>query len=179
MTYAHKYARIESERKFLLNSLPSNFDINRPYKLFEDTYFPRTRLRLRKVTDEKGDLIEHKLTQKYREENQPSFETIITNIYLNENEISLMSKLSGNKIVKKRYSYLYNGSGFGIEIFEGKLQGLLLAEIEAGFQTLFSIDLPKFISEDVTNDSFFEGGYLSQIDAHKLNALLITKGISN
>ena len=179
MTYAHKYARIESERKFLLKHLPKDLNLNGPYKIFEDIYFPNTRMRIRKVTDKIGNLIEHKLTQKYRDASQPHHETTITNIYLNPVESELFADLKGYPIIKNRYSYLHKGSGFGIDIFDGKLKGLFLSEIEAGFNKLYSLILPDFIFKDVTHDPFFSGGNLATVDTEILKTVLAKKGLTN
>jgi adenylate cyclase len=64
-----------------------------------------------------------------------------------------MLELFCKKILKKkRYLLIQDELCWEIDVFEGKLEGLILAEIELpAVDTLFS--LPDWIEEEVTEDS--------------------------
>ena len=172
MTTSHKYARIESERRFLLRKLPDDLD-QEDYKLITDRYWPETRMRLRRIDLPEGAVLQRKLTQKYTELDRSLEETVITNQYLTTEEYDLFSQLPGLEMVKRRYRYLHAGSGYSLDQFEGPLAGLLLAEIEAGQGVLPPGEVPEFVVCEVTNVLAFTGGALVQTGAEELSRLLV------
>ncbi len=171
MTSAHKYARIETERRFLLRSLPDGLDTAQG-TLIRDTYWAETRMRLRRMFNPDGSILATKLTQKYVAPGQPPEETTITNTYLNEAEYELFAQIPGSLLVKRRVSYLHQGSGYSIDVFEGPLAGLVLAELEAGQGSLPPDAVPAFAAAEVTAEPAFTGGELVHTSAEALAALL-------
>ena len=171
MTSAHKYARIESERRFLLRNLPQDLD-NGDFSRITDRYWPGTRMRLRLTESADGQVIARKLTQKYAESDRKLEETVITNQYLTDAEFNLFNQLPGKELVKRRYKYLHNGSGYSIDRFEGPLEGLLLAEIEAGQGVLPAGAVPEFAVCEVTEELAFTGGELVNTHADQMAVLL-------
>jgi CYTH domain-containing protein len=154
MQREHKYARIERERRFLLDQFPSG-DVVR-IRHITDRYIDGTLLRLREQTEEGGAAI-FKLTQKVPARANGAQQGLITNIYLTEGEFRLLSQLPGKIFSKVRYSV----PPFGIDVFEGALQGLRLAEAE--FNSAAEADalvLPDYILHEVTDDVRFTGGQL-------------------
>jgi CYTH domain-containing protein len=155
-----KYSLVEKEKRFLLAALPDGID--KTFRLIEDVYFPATRLRLRKVTDQLGRVLELKLTQKFSAQGQKVTERSITNLYLNQTEYEMLAGLAGHSLRKRRYSYAVWGHHYAIDVFEGNLAGLMLAEIEYGQNDPIPA-LPSFALEDVTDDLFFTGGHLATL----------------
>lgn len=168
-----KYACLEIERRYLLDRIPVGLVQNNGW-LITDHYFPGTRLRLRRMRSISVDETIYKLTQKYRAEDQNATQTTITNLYLSEAEFNLFQPLEAMIIEKRRYRYTLQHQYFSIDVFDGRHQGLILAEMELE-QTpeLDKAALPPFALQDVTNDPFFTGGNL----AH-LTDLEITQGLS-
>lgn len=157
-----KYACLETERRYLLKKIPDDLLENTKGWLITDRYFPSTRLRLRHMKSISGDQTIYKLTQKYRSETQNTHETTITNLYLTEAEYNYLEPLEAKIIKKKRYPYKAQNHNFSIDVFEGRHQGLILAEIEFEKQAgLDEFALPIFALEDVTDDPFFTGGNLA------------------
>jgi CYTH domain-containing protein len=156
-----KYACLEVEHRYLLNKIPDDLLDNPKGWLITDRYFPNTRLRLRHMQSRSGDENIYKLTQKYRSETQNAHETTITNVYLIEAEYDLFAALDGKVLKKTRYPYTLPSYTLSIDVFEGRHQGLILAEMElekkAGVDELA---LPSFVLQDVTEDPFFTGGSL-------------------
>ena len=60
-----KYARIERERRYLLQDLPEGLTRASPHVQITDNYITGTRLRLRKVRDPQTNKWTVKLTQKF------------------------------------------------------------------------------------------------------------------
>lgn len=157
-----KYACLEVELRYLLNKIPDDLPDSPEGWLITDRYLPNTRLRLRHMKSLSGNENIYKLTQKYRSETQDAYETTITNVYLTEAEYQHFEILEARILKKKRYPYPLPGFSLSIDVFEGRHQGLILAEREveqkAGAEGLA---LPSFVLKDVTGDSFFSGGNLA------------------
>ncbi len=156
-----KYACLEVECRYLLNKVPDGLLDHPKGWLITDRYFPNTRLRLRHMKSLSRDETIYKLSQKYRSETQSAYETTITNIFLTEAEYNHFDALEAKILQKKRYPYTLQSYSLSIDVFEGRHQGLILAEMEfQGQSELSKFALPVFALKDVTDDSFFTGGNL-------------------
>jgi len=156
-----KYACLEVEYRYLLNKLPVDLLDSPKGWLITDRYFPNTWLRLRKMESLSGNESNYKLTQKYRSEVQNVYETTITNVYLSQAEYKLFAGLEGNILKKRRYPYTLQNYSLSIDVFEGRHQGLILAEMELETGTEGNeLALPSFVLKEVTEDPFFSGGNL-------------------
>ena len=156
-----KYACLEVEGRYLLDMVPDGLLDNPKGWLITDRYFPNTRLRLRHMKSLSGDEDIYKLTQKYRSETQSAYETTITNVYLTKAEYNHFEALEAKILKKKRYSYILQGYSLSIDIFEGRHQGLILAEMEFENKAeAGKLDLLPSVLKDVTDDPFFTGGSL-------------------
>jgi CYTH domain-containing protein len=154
MQRPHKYARIERERRFLIDRFPSGHVVRTRH--ITDRYIDGTLLRLREQIDNGGESI-FKLTQKVPAVANGAQQGLITTIYLSEREFRLLSQLPGKMLSKVRYSV----PPLGIDVFEGALEGLRLAEAE--FHSAEEADafvLPDVILHEVTGDIRFTGGQL-------------------
>lgn len=156
MSGQSKYARIERERRFLLAERPVALDaLSHCY--IEDRYIANSRLRLRRVRGQDG--VEYKLTQKLPIDGMRGS---ITTIYLDGNEFDLLVGLPGGTLTKRRYHYRYAATTFGIDVFEGRLDRLVLAEAEA--ETDAQLDTtpnPPFRNIEVTDRPEFRGDFLA------------------
>jgi CYTH domain-containing protein len=159
-----KYARIERERRYLLQDLPAGLTRADPHLQITDNYITGTRLRIRKVRDPKTNKWTVKFTQKFAPDPQDFSRTIITNTYLNALEAEMLSTFQANEIRKNRYYFEFDGRKFYVDMFLGDLFGLVLAEV--GFETdeeMGSFPKPPFALADVTNNELFTGGRLSEL----------------
>ncbi len=156
-----KYACLEVEYRYLLSKVPNDLLDKANSWLITDRYFPNTRLRLRHMKSVSRNEDVYKLTQKYRTESQNAYETTITNIYLTEAEYNILESLEAKILQKKRYPYTMQNYSLSIDVFEGRHQGLILAEIELEKKAeADAFVLPSFVLKDVTDDPFFTGGNL-------------------
>jgi len=159
-----KYARVERERRYLLQDLPEGLTRASPHIQITDNYITGTRLRLRKIREPQTNKWTVKLTQKFAPDSKDFSRTIITNIYLNALEVEMLAVSDANEIRKNRYPLEFEGRHFSIDMFLGDLFGLVLAEVS--FETdeeLKNFPQPPFAIAEVTNNELFTGGKLCQV----------------
>ena len=159
-----KYARIERERRYLLQDLPEGLARNDPHVQITDNYITGTRLRIRKVRDPATNKWTVKFTQKFPIQPNDLSRTLITNTYLNAIEAETLSVFNSNEIRKNRYYFNYDGKKYSVDMFLGDLFGLVLAEVS--FETdeeLINFPKPDFAIAEVTNQEAFSGGRLAEL----------------
>ena len=173
-----KYARVERERRYLLQDLPEGITRADPHLQITDNYITGSRLRLRKVRDPRTNKWTVKFTQKFAPDAEDLSRTIITNTYLNALEAEMMSVFNANEIRKNRYPFDFEGRRFAVDMFLGDLFGLVLAEVSFDTdQELDSFPKPAFAIADVTNDPVFAGGTLSQLTFADVKRHLFERGL--
>jgi CYTH domain-containing protein len=159
-----KYARVERERRYLLEDLPEGLTRADHHMQITDNYLTGTRLRLRKVRDPRTNKWVVKFTQKFAPHPEDLSRTMITNTYLNPIEADTLAIFEANEIRKNRYPFEFEGRQFAVDMFLGDLFGLVLAEISfAADDELDSFSKPAFALAEVTNNEIFSGGRLSQL----------------
>jgi CYTH domain-containing protein len=164
-----KYARVERERRFLLEELPEGLTRACEHVQITDNYITGTRLRLRKIRVPRTKERRWKLTQKFAPDAADFSRTVITNLYLSDYEYEVLSVFEGNELRKNRYPFEYEGRAFGIDVFLGALLGLILAETE--FETdeeMNAFAPPRFAVAEVTNDAMFTGARLAETSFDEL-----------
>ena len=165
-----KYARVEWERRFLLDHFPSEASVTQIRRI-TDRYIEGTTLRLRQQSD--GDSQVFKLTQKLARR-MVQAQGLITTMYLTKEEFGVLSKLPARTLTKTRHS----APPFGIDVFEGELSGLVLAEAEFDSAAEASaLALPSFILREVSDDSRFRGGSLVAVSRKELESWLAECGV--
>ncbi|HEX8853864.1 MAG TPA: hypothetical protein VF754_10280, partial [Pyrinomonadaceae bacterium] len=126
--HARKYERTERERRYLLRELPPGLKTSDPHAQITDNYITNTRLRLRKSRWPATNEWTLKLTQKYAPSPPDFSRTLITSIYLSEEEYEVLSVFEGNELRKNRHPYEHEGRKYSVDVFLGDLRGLILAE---------------------------------------------------
>ena len=173
-----KYARVERERRYLLQDLPEGLTRADLHVQIIDNYITGTRLRIRKVRDPRTNKWTVKFTQKFAPEPTDFSRTIITNIYLNALEAETLSVFGANEIRKNRYPFDFEGRKFSVDMFLGDLFGLVLAEVS--FETdeeLESFPKPPFAIADVTNNEIFTGGRLCGLTFEDIREEILKSGL--
>jgi len=173
-----KYARLERERRYLLQDLPEGLNRAEHHQQITDNYITGTRLRIRKVRDPKTNKWIVKFTQKFAPDPNDLSRTIITNTYLNATEAEVLSVFETNEIRKNRYHFEYEGRKFSIDMFLGDLFGLVLAE--TSFDTdedMEAFSKPPFALAEVTNNELFTGGRLSELKFDQIREVIQHSGI--
>ena len=168
----HKYAKIERERRFLLKQFPNDTNVVRARRI-SDRYIDGTALRLRKLIDEDGSA-SFKLTQKIPARTSGGQQGLIVTMYLTESEFGVFEQLPAHTLAKTRHSI----PPFGIDVFDGELAGLILAEAE--FNSAAEADaltIPSYIFREVSDDERFTGGNLVHASRQEIITALLEYGI--
>jgi CYTH domain-containing protein len=155
----HKYTKLERERRFLVapGALPA---LSAEFAHYDDLYLTGTRLRLRTQTEQPAGRVLYKLTQKL--EGPDARERRITTLYLSAAEHRLFAALPGARLAKRRHRATSGGLAWGVDLFEGALAGLVLAEREFESEAaLHAAGPPAFAAVEVTDDVAFTGGALA------------------
>jgi len=173
-----KYARVERERRYLLQDLPEGITRADPHLQITDNYITGTRLRIRKVREPRTNKWTVKFTQKYAPEPNDLSRTIITNTYLNALEAEVLSVFDTNEIRKNRYHFDFEGRKFSVDMFLGDLFGLVLAEVSFEIdEELDNFPKPPFALVDVTNMPLFSGGRLCELTFSDVRAAIAELGL--
>lgn len=144
---------MEIEKKFTVKSIPKLDEYDR-HKI-EQAYINRKpTLRIRRQDDEyyftyKGDGL------MAREE---------YNLPLNEEAYChLKEKADGKVITKTRYLIPYGGYTIELDVFEGELSPLVIAEVEfPSIEEAESFTPPEWFDKDVTSDPKYQNSNLSK-----------------
>ena len=155
-----KYAHWVAERRFLVESRNMPQLKAADARLIEDLYIDGGRLRLRKTTMPGATEPEFKLAKKYAADN-PMIGPM-TNLYLNAEEYEALSALPGARLSKRRHKV----GAFVVDVFEGGLEGLVLAECEAtNRMAAMAFDVPAWCVREVTTELEYTGWRLAQQQA--------------
>lgn len=149
---------MEIERKFLISSLPDGLS-NYPFSLITQGYL---------AVEPKGNEV------RVRKENSNFFMTVKSNgtIKRNEYEINLSEAqfnafwpiASKRQVVKKRYYIPIQRWVIELDVFSGKLKGLIIAEVE--FKNTVEAKLfntPAWFGEEITYNPKFKNKRLQSL----------------
>jgi CYTH domain-containing protein len=94
---------------------------------------------------------------------------------LTQDEFRVLAQLSAGRLSKTRYSV----PPFAIDVFEGTLEGLFLAEAEFDSAAAAdSLTVPSFMLSEVSADDRFTGGRLVNATRQDLQKWLLEYGIT-
>lgn len=150
-----KYAHWVAERRFLVDPARLPPLDEAAARLIEDLYIEGGRLRLRSITHGDGEK-EFKLAKKYAPDNP--LVGPMTNLYLSAEEYAVLNALPGARLAKRRHRV----GAFTVDMFEGPLAGLVLAECEASNRmAALRFDVPEWCVREVTSEVAYTGGSLA------------------
>ncbi|MGO4257297.1 CYTH domain-containing protein [Marmoricola sp. RAF53] len=149
--------------------MPGNVPGLHDPRRIEDRYLHGTRLRLRHV--QVWDQSVYKLTQKVRTQAHDPAESAITNTYLDRAEYDVFASLPAAVLRKTRSIVTHGTATFAVDVFEGRLAGLVLAEVEVE-DLAAPLDLPAWIGREVTRDDRYAGASLANLGASEAQALI-------
>jgi len=139
-----KYARIELERRWLVDTANRPSHGGQWMTIIDDRYIDGTRIRLRRMRRPHLGETKWKLTKKY-ECRDPSARPIVSS-YLTEREYEVLCSLPARELTKRRYHLPLGGRYWSLDVFEGPLQGLEMIECEADDEA----DLAHLVPPDWT-----------------------------
>lgn len=163
---ARSYHRTELERRFLLSEMPPDLRVTDFHWVVTDCYLDGQRLRLREMRASDGsEEARFKLGQKHRPPNAPAHERQMTTFNLTEQEYLHLRTLVcvDAPLVKHRYPYRWNNDDYSIDIFQGALDGLIVADLELdNLADLTGRPQPEWAESDVTESHTYEGASLAR-----------------
>ena len=156
---------MEIEHKYLITELPTDLSGYKK-KEIEQGYLNRSPvLRIRKSNDKY--IFTYKMKKELLEKGAPIVNEEIEAPLTEEAYLHLRSKVDGNIIIKTRYiiPYSFNGKEYRIEldVFHGKLEGLVFAEVE--FESVEDANAfkgPAWFGKEVSKDKRYRNGFLSE-----------------
>lgn len=157
---------MEIERKFIAGNI--NYK-NYPNYLIEQGYIAKNKgykIRVRKVI--KNDEIKYTLTYKRKINSEININTeyeldIDEDIYN-----QLLNKHDGNIIKKKRYLIPFNDLVAELDIFEDKLEGLKLVEVEFKDRESYkAFKKPIWFLDEVTHNKTYSNSNLIEFNSYK------------
>ncbi len=152
-----KYAWVERERRWLCREVPWDRVVRS--EAIVDLYVTGTQLRLREALPVGGGPAVRRLGRKADVDAQTR---LLTSIYLSDAEFALLADLPGERLRKVRHHLAaVDGVAMSVDVFEGPLAGLVLAEAE--FDTakqLAAWPSPDYAIREVTDDPRYTGGRL-------------------
>lgn len=160
-----KYARVERERRFLLEQLPPQLN-HEEYQRFHDRYIIGAPVRLRRVETPGGEHLVTKLGQKIANPDAPNNprHQLMTTIYLTRDEGQVFASLPAHCASKRRYKLKEQGWTFCIDQYEApaSIAGLLIAEVECDTdEALDAIVCPAWALREITNEQGWSGATLA------------------
>ena len=146
---------MEIERKFLLKNIPENLT-SYPCRHIEQGYLcTNPVVRIRRDNDKYELTYKGKGSMVREEYNLPLNQTAYEH---------LKEKIDGRLIVKKRYMIPLDKYTIELDVFEGELAPLILAEVEfPSEEDANSFTAPDWFGEDVTFSKLYHNSYLSQM----------------
>jgi CYTH domain-containing protein len=159
MPGAGRYSKLEREQRWVLGAAPSG--LGDPIEI-SDVYVRHTDLRLRRMESEREVI--WKLGQKVRVRPASPEMVRMTNLYLEEREYEVLRTLEGAPLVKTRWHRAWAQHVLSVDVFHGRLEGLVLAETELGPDEA-PLGLPAGAVAEVTQDDRFSGGALAWLPA--------------
>lgn len=159
-----KYARVELERRWLVDPARRPSLDGCVCTVIEDRYLHGTRMRLRRMSRPALHETRWKLTKKY--ESEEARARPITTIYLSEREYDLYRALPADVLMKRRYHLELGDRWWSVDLFEDRLAGLALLECEAGDRaSLEALVPPDWALCEITDLPQWQGGALAQAQA--------------
>ena len=149
---------MEIERKFLVETAPDNFE-SYPFHMIEQAYLcTEPVVRIRREDSSYYLTYKSKGLLSREEYNLPLTE---------EAYLHLLTKADGNILTKKRYLIPVDGRDdltIEFDVFEGKFEGLMLAEVEfSSEEDALAFVPPSWFSRDVTFTREYQNSRLSKL----------------
>lgn len=161
------YARIELERRFLVEALPAQVAAGE-YEELRDLFVFETHLRVREVYSASGQWLATKLGQKIPNPAAPDDprQRQMTTIYLPRSEAAALEPLAGVRTVKRRYKLREQGWTWCIDVWQhpAGAAGTMIAEVETTtLAELEALRMPAWAAREVTDDAKYSARTLAAL----------------
>lgn len=157
---------MEIERKFAVVEIPKDLENYKKEKIEQGYLCIKPTVRIRKSNDEYT--LNYKWKKKGLEEKVAIQNIEYTMPLTKENYEILVKKIENNLIEKDRYKIpIEDGLTVELDIFHGKLEGLVFAEVEfPDVETAENFNKPDWLGKDLCFDKRFDNTILSKLDCY-------------
>ena len=146
---------MEIERKYLVKEVPSDLSDYKKCKISQGYLCTAPVVRIRRSDDEYYMTYKGKGLLEREEYNLP---------LTKEAYEHLLSKADGNIITKKRYLIPYGKFTIELDIFSGRFESLVIAEVEFdSVEEANHFSAPDWFDKDVTENREYSNSYLSEM----------------
>jgi CYTH domain-containing protein len=154
----NKTAQTELHRLFLIERLPEPLTPASSHLQLFDGYIENTRMRVRQVREPYSNAWTRILQQRFPAMENEYAVTKLAEIYLNDDEYSILEPLIGREIRKNRYFHEFDRVSFAFDVFLGALWGLNTARVDFDRRDQMGDFVPPpFGVFEVTENAFFSG----------------------
>jgi len=161
---------IEIEKTYLAKFLPKGLNKCESRKML-DIYLPKHSKHAKLRVRQSGT--NYVITKKSAVSKNNASTHLEESISITFEEFKAFSRISANRISKTRYFYPYQNKIAEIDIFSGKLKGLVLIDFEFKSQKdLENFVMPDFCLADVTEEEVIAGGVLSHNTISSISQVL-------
>lgn len=157
---------MEIERKFAINKLPDKLDMYQQKRIEQGYLCNNPILRIRKSNDQY--ILTYKSKFGLDDNNSTAIVSNETELMLTDSAYeTLRGKTEGNIIQKTRYIIPLDGKLIAeLDVFEGKLSGLVFVEVEFPDEEAANKFIPpEWFGEDLSKDGKFGNYYLSNLNS--------------
>lgn len=157
---------MEIERKFAVIKMPKHLGKYEKDEIEQGYLCIKPTVRIRKANNEYT--LNYKWKQKGLEEKVAIQNIEYTMPLTKENYNILLNKIENNLIKKDRYKIPINdGLTVELDIFHGKLEGLVFAEVEfPDVKSAENFKKPEWLGKDLCFDKRFDNTVLSKVDIY-------------
>lgn len=163
--------QLEIEIRYLIKTLPhlQHFKSAR----ICDVYFPEiAEHAILRARNKNG---KYEMTKKTRKKQSSTYIFLEQTIDLSKEEFDYLYSCSQRRIEKTRYLIPYQGLEIELDVFEGRLKGLIIAEVEfSSEKELKAFNKPEWLGKEVNDLEILANGVLSAKSFEDIKELLTT-----
>ncbi len=163
---------VENELTFLIKKIPENLEKQRRSEIKQGYFsdFPSP-LRIRSENDQVFTL-----TKKVKINDNDCSRYNETNLPIKKEEFFLLWKVCPKKLAKKRYFYPLGDLTAEVDVFQGKLEGFAMVEVEfPNEESRSRFTPPDWFGEDITQGRWAANSVLSTLSFDEINTLIEKK----
>ncbi len=155
---------MEIERKYLVTLLPDNLSQYKNKKIEQGYLCHNPTIRIRKSNEAYILTYKSKFGLESVGDNWPSVNNEVELPLTEEAYLELKKKIDDNMVFKTRYLIpLWNDLTAELDIFEGKLSGLVIVEVEfPNLEAANTFQPPEWFGKDLSGDKRFSNYHLSK-----------------
>lgn len=158
---------MEIERKFLVNEIPKKLDDYKQFEIEQGYISTNPTIRIRKINTRYILTVKSKFAV-CKSDGDPIINNEIECEITEKEYEALKEKISGDLLRKNRYIIpLEQGLKVELDIFQGRLSGLVFAEVEfASVEEANNFKKPAWLGKDVSDDRRYRNSEIVKLERY-------------